>query len=572
MNFFFKKNYLIVLCLIFIFLDSEANSKSKNAHYSKEDISNYFIGIVSANQDYTGTAFEHLNNVEFLKNKHNNFKVEYIRTLVLLEKFDQAFSFSKSIWSADEFFFEADLLLGLKSFLDKDYHNAEKYFKRLNKVSGQNFIFNDLFGNVLMSWMHASKNNKIDSFIYFDRIPDRYNNLKKIQNSLLHCYFNSSETLGVFNKLIEHQDYSFSRYNFFLSNYLFFNNKEEQAAKVIARGKEKHHTNLLLKQSEQFILEKKSKWIKSFYNCKNSKDNIAEFFYVIANLYSSEKAYQLSNFYLNISLLLNKKFTPNKTLLAENLFYQKKYELSKRTYRSIKKIGSVYSWHSSKNISTISLITSNKKNSVSILKKAFDLIPNPNFEHYYDLANFYKDNGYYKESIKYYSLTLKNLKEDHFLIPKILDRRGTSYERIGEWDKAEKDLTESLRILPEQPYVLNYLAYSWIEKKINIDKALEMLKKAMLLKKNDGYIIDSLGWAYYANKNYIAAEKFLQRAVKLMPLDPVINDHYADSLWMLNKNIQARYFWKYVLNLDNTEDELKESISNKLVFGVNKKS
>ena len=423
-----------------------------------------------------------------------------------------------------------------------------------------------------MSWMHASKNNKIDSFIYFDEIPDRYNNLKKIQNSLLHCYFNSSETLNAFNELIEHQDYSFSRYNFFLSNYLFFNNKEEKAAKVIERGKEKHHTSLLLKQSEQFILEKKSKWIKSFYNCQNPKDNIAEFFYVIANLYSSEQDYQLSNFYLNISLLLNKKFTPNKTLLAENLFYQKKYKLSKKTYSSIKKIGSVYSWHASKNISTISLIISDKKNSISILKKAFDLIPNPNFEHYYDLANFYKDNGYYKESIKYYSLTLKNLKEDHFLIPKILDRRGTSYERIGEWDKAEKDLTESLRILPDQPYVLNYLAYSWIEKKINIDKALEMLKKAMLLKKNDGYITDSLGWAYYANKNYIEAEKFLQKAVQLMPLDPVINDHYADSLWMLNKNIQARYFWKYVLNLDNTEEELKNSISDKLVFGVNKKS
>ena len=95
MNFYFKKNCLIVLCLIFLFLDSEANSKSKNAHYSKEDISNYFIGIVSANQDYTGTAFEHLNNVEFLKNKHNNFKVEYIRTLVLLEKFDQAFDFQE---------------------------------------------------------------------------------------------------------------------------------------------------------------------------------------------------------------------------------------------------------------------------------------------------------------------------------------------------------------------------------------------------------------------------------------------------------------------------------------------
>ena len=98
-----------------------------------------------------------------------------------------------------------------------------------------------------------------------------------------------------------------------------------------------------------------------------------------------------------------------------------------------------------------------------------------------------------------------------------------------------------------------------------------MLKRAIELKKNDGYIIDSLGWAYYAKKNYIEAGKFLQKAVELMPLDPIINDHYADTLWMLNKNIQARYIWKYVLELDTAEQKLKENINKKLVFGLNKK-
>ena len=152
-----------------------------------------------------------------------------------------------------------------------------------------------------------------------------------------------------------------------------------------------------------------------------------------------------------------------------------------------------------------------------------------------------------------------------------MDRRGTSYERLGDWEKAEKDLLESLRLSPDQAHVLNYLAYSWIEKKINIDRALEMLIRATKLKENDGYIIDSLGWAYYANKNYVDAEKFLQKAVELMPLDPVINDHYADTLWMLNKDIKARYFWKYVLGLDDVEQKLKDNISKKLIFGISKK-
>ena len=95
-----------------------------------------------------------------------------------------------------------------------------------------------------------------------------------------------------------------------------------------------------------------------------------------------------------------------------------------------------------------------------------------------------------------------------------------------------------------------------------------MLKKATELKKNDGYIIDSLGWAYYAKKDYTKAKFFLEKAVKLLPSDPIINDHYADTLWMLNKNIQARYFWSNILKLNDIYKELKEVIKKKLIFGI----
>ena len=205
------------------------------------------------------------------------------------------------------------------------------------------------------------------------------------------------------------------------------------------------------------------------------------------------------------------------------------------------------------------------------MKKAFDSLSNPNFEHYYDLANFYKDLEYFEESVNYYSLALESAEEDHYLVPKILDRRGTSYERLGNWEKAEKDLMKSIKIMPDQPYVLNYIGYTWIEKKINIERAFKMIEKATKLKKDDGYIIDSLGWAYYAKKNYVDAEKFLRRAVELIPFDPIINDHYADTLWMLKKDIQARYFWKNILNFNNVEEKLKKNVRNKLIFGISKK-
>ncbi len=95
-----------------------------------------------------------------------------------------------------------------------------------------------------------------------------------------------------------------------------------------------------------------------------------------------------------------------------------------------------------------------------------------------------------------------------------------------------------------------------------------MLIKANTIREEDGYIIDSLGWAYYAKKDYVKAEKFLQKAVELLPRDPIINDHYADNLWMLNKSIQARYIWSSVLKLDKVEKKLKDEVSKKLIFGI----
>ena len=571
MKFLIKKIYIIFLLLSILLFEPKVFAKESNIQYTKENISNYFFGVISVNQDYNNEAFKHLKKVKSLRNKHSRFNIAFIRTLILLDKFEQAFAFSKSVWSDDEFLFEADLLLGLNSFIKEDYVNAEKHFERLNKISQYSLFFDDFTSNVLIAWSKASQGNKEASFKFIEKVPKSYRHLKNTQNIFLQCYFDDAQTTKSFEKLIHDKDYNFSRYNFFLANYLLFNNKTIEAKKIIKNSRKKYNSNLLIKQTESFFLNHEYEKVKNFFNCKNPKDSLGEFFYVIANLYSSENNYQLSNFYMKISLFLNNKFLMNKALLAENYYYQKKNELSKNIYQSLKSIGQAYSWYASKRIAAILLDVKGKEYSISSLEDEFNLLSNPNFEHYYELANFYKDNEYYEKSIKYYSLALRKIKKDHFLVPKILDRRGTSFERIDDWENAEKDLIESLRILPNQAHVLNYLAYTWIDKGINVDEGLEMLKKAASLRENDGYIIDSLGWAYYVKKDYAKAEPFLQRAVELLPLDPIINDHYADTLWMLDKNIQARYFWNYILKLNDVEQKLKDTISKKLIFGISKK-
>ena len=142
-----------------------------------------------------------------------------------------------------------------------------------------------------------------------------------------------------------------------------------------------------------------------------------------------------------------------------------------------------------------------------------------------------------------------------------------AYERSDKWKLGEKDLIESLRVKPKEPYVMNYLAYSWIEKNQNIEKALKMLREANDLKKNNGYITDSLGWALFKTKNFSEAKKYLQIAIMLMPRDPVINDHFADCLWMNGNKIQARYYWNNALEF-KAEDQLKKKIKRKILFGL----
>ena len=186
----------------------------------------------------------------------------------------------------------------------------------------------------------------------------------------------------------------------------------------------------------------------------------------------------------------------------------------------------------------------------------------------FDIANFYKNSKNYEEAIGYYTSLISSFENDSEIKSDILYRRGGSYERLGQYEKADEDLINSLKINPDDAYVLNYLAYSWLERDVKIEEAMEMLKKAYSLRKNDPYITDSIGWAYYLINNYVEAEKYIKRAVELMPEDPTVNDHYGDILWKLNRNIQARYFWNYVLDLDETDDDLKKIINTKIIDGL----
>ena len=264
MKYFIKKIYLILFFITALLYNTESFSKNVKFKYSQGDISNYFSGIVSVNQNYTTTGFKYLNKVRFLKNSHYNFNVHFVRTLILLEKFEKAFAFSKDIWKEDELFFEADLLLGLDYFIKENYLKAEKHFERLNSISQSNLFFKDFLGNILISWVKASENNINESFKFLEKIPDHYGSLKQIQNAFLHCHFDTSKTEVAFEKLIDNPKTRFSRYNFFLANYFISKNQNVAGKILISKSRDTYNSNLLIKQAENFVLNGKNNNITNF--------------------------------------------------------------------------------------------------------------------------------------------------------------------------------------------------------------------------------------------------------------------------------------------------------------------
>lgn len=184
------------------------------------------------------------------------------------------------------------------------------------------------------------------------------------------------------------------------------------------------------------------------------------------------------------------------------------------------------------------------------------------------IGDIYRRQEKHQDAIKAYNRAMDVLggkvSSDHW---NLLYARGMSYERAGDFKKAENDLEAALEFRPEHPYLLNYLGYSWADQGKKLDKARELLEKAVALKPDDGYIIDSLGWVYYRTGDYEQATSELERAVELVPYDATINDHLGDAYWRVGRKSEARFQWQRALN-HSKDDKQKAELSAKIEGGL----
>ena len=558
-------NYLKIIFIIFIFLfPNEVKTKNTNfKDFNSKQLSNYFSGIISHNNQKNEQALKYLKSSKQLLNQHEEYFRRLIFSLVLNQNVDRAFQEIKFLKNKNQSeFFEAQLLLLIDSINKKKFGKTKLYLKKLSEFAEEG-NFEKVIYETLRDYAYTFENKKINT------LESNFGNLITINNAFQNCYLNDPKTLNYFDKLRSSKAADYSRYLFFYVNHLV-HEKRLDLVKQISSEINGLSSNLIILQTKAWIEKNKFKDIEKIFSCKNENDLLAEFFYLVSNLYASQDEFEQSNFYLNISFFLNKKFKINLSLMADNYFLNENYEQSLKVLDVFDLKDDLYYWFKIKQKGKIIAEQKDKEEALKFIELNFKKIKNPSKKILFDLASIYKNSKKYDKAIELYTLVLNRTEKSSLNYADLLYRRGGSYERIGKYEKSDKDLISALELIPNNSYVLNYLAYSWLERDKNINKAISMLEKAYKENDNDPYIIDSVGWGYYLTGRYVEAEKYMRRAIELMPNDPIVNDHYGDILWKMNRKTQAQYFWKSVLRMSDVEKEMIDKIKEKLIKGLPK--
>jgi tetratricopeptide (TPR) repeat protein len=286
----------------------------------------------------------------------------------------------------------------------------------------------------------------------------------------------------------------------------------------------------------------------------SAAQGLAEAMFGLSTILLREDASDIALLFARLALDLRPDHQLSQVLLGDILRKQERLAEAVDAYRAVAD-GTPYAWAARLSIAESLDEMGQEDAAQSMLKTMIDEQP-ARYDAASILGNLLRAKERFAEAAAAYDIAvsrIKTFKEDDWLL---LYFRGISYERSDQWEKAEADFQKALELSPDQPFVLNYLAYSWVDKGKNYDRALDMLDKAVEQRPNDGYIVDSLGWVFYRLGRYEDAVEQLERAVGLKPLDPVLNDHLGDAYWRVGRKLEARFQWQRALQFKPEPDQI----------------
>jgi tetratricopeptide (TPR) repeat protein len=298
---------------------------------------------------------------------------------------------------------------------------------------------------------------------------------------------------------------------------------------------------------------------------ESAAHGMAEGFFDIASILPKDRAGEIVLVYTRLALYLRPDYPLAQLLLADLYQGFGRYAESAEIHRGVDPDGA-YGWVARLRLAAELYELGDVEGATALLRKMADERPDRS-DALVSLGNIMRYEERFAESVAAYDRAVERVGEVTSDDWTILYSRGISLERSKQWERAEQDFLKALELEPDQPFVLNYLGYSWVERGMNLTEARDMLERAVAQRQDDGYIVDSMGWALYKLGEFTDAVVYLERAVALRPQDPVINDHLGDAYWRVGRRDEARIQWRRVLGL-TPEDDLRAQIQHKLEEGL----
>ena len=299
----------------------------------------------------------------------------------------------------------------------------------------------------------------------------------------------------------------------------------------------------------------------------NPSEGVAESLFNLASALNQERLFEPALIYTRLALDMRPDFPVAQILLGDVMAGQDHYAEATEAYLGVRR-GTPFYWAARLRIAN-SLGEQDKVDEAATEFKRLAAERPDRPDALVELGNLMRGHERYEEAVAAYDDALKRIGTLGRRDWTLLYYRGVALQRSNQWPRAEADFLKALELEPDQPHVLNYLAYTWVERGENYDRALEMLRKAVALRPDDGYIVDSHGWVYYRLGRYEDAVVELEKAIELQPNDPTINDHLGDAYWRVGRRHEARYQWRRALSFKPDADQVAP-IQAKLQNGLGK--
>ncbi len=515
--------------------------------------------------------------------KHKNFKMGDIGKAALLRRafslnltdgrYDKALILARQIDLKDKndnlislFLYLTEAKKALKSHDENDYKKSFEYLEKL-----ENDGIYGLFKPFLKAWLileEGKADKKIEILKILKNIFAKkgFSDFKNYQAALL------LDALGMVKEADEYYKKSLSnsgamtlRTAEIYGNYLV-RNKKQQTARVLYQGLlKKLPANETLSQALKLL--DKGQTVDRIIS--SSAEGMAEVFYSSARYLAQDQMRAVAILYLRQALYIREEFPEGNHFLGQVLEQEKLYNAA---LEALSKVGkqSILNYHSQAQSAWIYNKMKKPKTAISLLINLIGEYPEHN-EIYGTIGDIYRIDQNFNKAAHYYDLYISGLTTVKSYHWGIFFTRGIAYERIGRWKDAEKDFLKALELNPDEPQVLNYLAYSWVDQGLHYEKSKKMLEKAVQLLPNDGYIIDSLGWALFKMGQIESSVPILEKAVQLKPDDWALNDHLGDAYWLVGRENEARFQWRHALSLKPDEDKI-QGIKNKINHGYSKEN